>query len=111
MRNDRLQTNESASKKSIETDSVIYRMEQVISFDKIYWKNVFDGRLAVNPVMLKIIVNRLLGKAETGNDLLTEQVLSALNIEGRQLLYWQEVFDGTEKAEPDALKQLFWGLL
>ncbi|MDR2903995.1 MAG: hypothetical protein LBU77_05765 [Clostridiales bacterium] len=95
----------------VSAERLLFKLETVIRLDKQYWKTVLGGERAVNPLLLKIIVNRLLGKAEKGDALLTENVLAALKLGDAETPHWRAVFDSAENAAPEQLIALFYAIL
>jgi peptidoglycan L-alanyl-D-glutamate endopeptidase CwlK len=92
-------------KAAANANTIIYKMEQQIPFDKVYWQNALNGA-AVNPTFLKILINRLLGKGETGTAISTENVLANIKTFATSPEYWRKVFDGAEAVNTEWLKAL-----
>lgn len=89
------------------TEDIIYRMEKAVSFDKQHWINVLNGKTPANPLYLKMIINRILGKSESGTALSAENVLDNIKPYATSLDYWKKVIDGKEAVNLEWLKTLF----
>jgi cell wall-associated NlpC family hydrolase len=87
------------------TESILSQLKEVIHFEQEYWRNAMNGG-PFDPLYLKILINRLLGKIEYGSAISTENVLQNIKPYTADSAYWQKVLDGDEKVNPEWLRVL-----